>query len=67
MQPSASILRSLYDALAVPVSNDSGRPQNPGRPPEDPRRPPPETTFTATIETIDNDRAYSLLYAHPKI
>lgn len=57
MQSPASQPASLYDAFALAVFNYS----------EDPREPPPDTIFTATIETIDNDRAYSLLNAVPRI
>lgn len=42
---------TLYRALAVAATATD----------EDDKPPPPDTIFTATIETIDNDRATSLL------
>jgi hypothetical protein len=41
--------RSLYRLLARPIQDE-----------RDPQ-PPPNTVLTATIETIDNDRALALL------
>jgi hypothetical protein len=52
--------RSPYDVLAVPTNEGP-------KGPRDPSKPPPDTIFTATIETIDNDRAYSLLGAVPRV
>ncbi len=47
--------RSLYRLLARPVQD----------PDPDERRPPPTTVLTATIETIDNDRAVALMPGLP--
>jgi hypothetical protein len=43
---------SLYTELAIAARQPAAGPDD---------RPPPDTTLTATIETIDNDRAYALL------
>ena len=51
--------RSLYDSLAVSLPRDPQKPRDP--------KPPPDTIYTATIETIDNDRAYSLLGIAPRV
>lgn len=46
-------MESLYTRLAQsPPPRPEPRPGG---------RPPPETIYTASIETIDNDRAYALL------
>jgi hypothetical protein len=47
---------SLYETLAL--RDTSRRPERDDRPSGPP---PPETGFTATIETMDNDRATALL------
>jgi hypothetical protein len=43
---------SMYECLSVAARSPAAGPDDP---------PPPDTTLTATIETIDNDRAYMLL------
>lgn len=50
--------------MAAEVTVDSLYTRLGQSPPPRPRpseRPPPDTIITATIETIDNDRAYALL------
>lgn len=49
---------SLYDYLGRPVPGLPRDPRDPRDPP--PNRPAPGTKFTATIETIDEDRAGAL-------
>jgi hypothetical protein len=60
----AEPLRSLYGLLSVPA-NSTGLAHEGGK--GGGGRPSPTTTLTATIETIDNDRAAALLngVGHP--
>lgn len=48
--------KSLYDVLGSDIIGQE----------EDPNR-PPDTTYTATVETIDNDRLDTLLGGTPAI
>jgi hypothetical protein len=52
----AASVRSLYDHLSVPVTEDPWPDPRP-----EPRPRPPGTVETATIETIDNDRTSARL------
>jgi hypothetical protein len=48
--PTATSCPSLYELTAVKIDRDPGNPA-----------PPPGTVYTASIETIDNDRAGLLM------
>lgn len=47
---------SLYDVLGIEIAAHD----------EDPNK-PPDTTYTATIETIDNDRLHAFLSGNQAI
>jgi hypothetical protein len=47
---------SLYDALTVELPQTAADAAS-----------PPETVLTATIETVDNDRAYTLMGGVPVV